>query len=811
MRSLVFTAVQRGVCGGARAGAGVQHGINGVFFMNKPLRILHLEDEPDFSTLVSAILEKEGLDAEIFLATDWTSFCAALDKDSFDLILGDYMLPTCNGIQALQQARQKRPNVPFLLLSGAIGEQAAIEFLRSGATDYVLKNRLDRLVPAIRQAIEAAHERPQDVAVESVPRPSETQYQMIFDRSPVPMWVSDPRTGAFLEVNEAAIQQYGYSRDEFLVRTANDICSAEEAARLAEYLRQAADLGAATGTEYAGVWRHRNRNGTMTEVDITWCLTRFQDRDALLTMARKVAEQPPPVEVSKESDTRLAAAQRIARLGTWDLSAVDPQNILAGKLQWSDETYRIFGIKSPRTPATIESFLSAVHPEDRDRVKDALATALRRKEPLDLDHRIVLPDGETRIVWQRAECSLDDSGNPVQMRGVVMDVTAQRQSEEQCNQSRRMDAVGELSGSAAQEFGEVLIETQRHAMALLGEKRLSDPARASAQQIVRAAESAAGLTRSLLTFGRRMAMEPRRIDLNELLGNLTGALENVLGGSIELQFKRCPQPAFVQADPALMEQVLLHLTLNAREATRKGGHVAIEIFPISLNADNLNYHPAGRAGKFICLSFADNGRGMAPSDLHRLFEPSFPAKDAENRGAPRLAAAYGIVKQHEGWIEVESESGNGATFRVYLPVSKEKDEAAGGRGVRRPVRGGKETILVVDGETTAREWAGSILTSLGYTVLQAGSGAKALEVGRRSKTKIGVLLTEAVLPDPLDGRELADKLRKNRPQLKVIFSSGYDRDVIGKDFVQRGQQFLRKPYDLETLAFTVRACLDRAR
>lgn len=780
--------------------------------MNRPLRVLHLEDEPDFSALVTAIMEREGFDAEVNLVTDMTGFQAALGEGKFDIILADYILPSCTGTQALQMAREKYPRVPFLLLSGAIGEHAAIEILRGGATDYVLKNRLDRLVPAMRRAVDEADERVQRLQAESAARQSEAQYQLIFDGSPVPMWVIDPETRAFLEVNEAAIRHYGYSRDEFMKMTAKTVCSREEMARLTEHLGAGANELPDARIGLAGVWPHRKKGGALIDVDVTWSIIKFQDRYAVLTMAHDVTEIRQAAEALKKSQASLAAAQRIAQLGSWELDLTPGEELNAARLRWSEETWRIFGRKPPTVPVTADMFFNTVPGDDRERVRQAMEQAVRKKEPFDLEHRILLPEGEERVVRERAELACDDTGSPVQLRGIVMDVTERKRLEERLSQSQKMDAIGKLAGELAHDFNNVLTVTHGHALLLMDEKKLSKSGRESAQQIARTAESAAGLTQSLLTFSRRQDMQPRRLDLNQLLSTTTPMLEKLLGAGVKLELKFYPQPAVVQADPGRIEKVVLDLAMNACGSMPEGGQLRIEVFPISLGTDTLPSHPEGRPGKFVCVSVTDNGTGIAPDQLRRIFEPFASTKEAGKQGGLGLATVYGIVKQHEGWIEVESEPGNGTTFRIYLPASREKDDELGKKSAPLKVPGGSETILVVEDEAPVRELVCKVLAAYGYKVLEAVSGAKAIELWKKTKEEVDLLLTDVVLPDELNGRELAERLRKSRPQLKVIFSSGYNQDIMGKDFTpQRGQIFLQKPYDLQKLAQTVRSSLDRGR
>ncbi len=777
--------------------------------MDKPLRILHLEDEPDFSALISALLDKEGLAAELVLVTDFKSFVSALERETFDVIIADFMLPSCNGLQALKLAQEKCPAVPFLLLSGAIGEQAAIDFMRSGATDYVLKSGLERLVPSIRRAVQERQEHTQRVHAESEASESEAHYRRIFEGSPVPMWASDLETGAFLEVNAAAVRHYGHSRDKFLTMTIKDICSPEEASRFAQYLYQVVSKDSEAEIGDAGLWQHRKRLGAIIDVEVTWSIIQFKGRQALLVMANDVTEIRRATEALKRSEASLASAQRIARLGSWELDLTDPENLEANKLHWSDETYRIFGLEPRKVPVTMEFFFNCVHPEHRQRIKEAMNHAFRNHQTYDVEHRILLIGGEERIVRERAEFAFDEKGKAIQMRGIVLDMTERKNLEEQLRQSQKMEAIGQLAGGVAHDFNNILTVAHGHALLLLNEKNLSKAAKESAQHIAQAAERAARLTGSLLAISRRQVMERRRVDLNELINSMTMMLGRILGEDIALQLKYLPQPAFVDGDPGMLEQVLLNLAVNARDAMPKGGQLALEVSLTDVRATPPPDGLEARAGKFICLSVIDDGVGMSPEQLRRIFEPFFTTKEAGNRTGFGLATVYGIVKQHQGWIEADSKPGDGATFRVFLPVSQDKDAASGKKPSKQSIRGGTETILVVEDEAPVRELVGKALTAYGYEILQAASGAKALDIWRRSKGKIDLVLTDIVMPDGLNGRELADKLRKSRPKLKVIFSSGYSPDAVGKDFVlQRGQYFLQKPYDLQKLALTVRTCLD---
>jgi CheY-like chemotaxis protein len=304
-------------------------------------------------------------------------------------------------------------------------------------------------------------------------------------------------------------------------------------------------------------------------------------------------------------------------------------------------------------------------------------------------------------------------------------------------------------------------------------------------------------------------MQPRCLDMNDVVSNMTRMLGRILGEDIALQLHYFSGPALVQADASMMEQVLLNLAVNSRDAMPKGGQLAIRINVLEVDARHADQHHEAHLGRCVCLVAEDTGCGIAAENLRRIFEPFFTTKEIGKGTGLGLATVYGIVKQHQGWIEVESELGKGTTFRVYLPCSVESHRPEKEKPAERAVRGGTETILVVEDETAVRELVCSLLAEHGYRVLQADSGVQALEVWNTSKDRIDLVLTDLVMPDQLNGRELAERLWIERPKLKIIFTSGYSADVVGKDFVlRRGLNYLQKPYQPHKLALTVRDCLD---
>jgi PAS domain S-box-containing protein len=946
--------------------------------MDRRLRILHLEDEPDYSALVGSLFEKDGVPVDLVLVCNRADFEAALQTPPFDVILADYMLPGYDGISALHTAREKCPEVPFLLVSGTIGEQAAIESLKAGATDYVLKLWPERLVPAVHRAAYEAQERAkrhraetQLVQRELVLRESEAHYRLIFDGNPTPMWVFDTETLAFLEVNDAAVRTYGYSREEFLAMTLRDIRPDSDVPALIEYVHKLTSGATPVRVGMAGVWRHRKKDGTLLDAEIKWSPITFRGRCASLGMATDVTERrrnehrdaalsqlgqrlssaTSPIEAARiiktvaddlfsldaftldlyvqETDqvnpilnvdtdrsgkrfdipvTELARtpsqmARRIIERGAELILREEPVTLpgdsvpigdtsrpsaslllvpirnrtkVIGILSIQSYQLRAYGTQDLATLQTLadhcggaleriraeqalheseqrfrdlfEGSPDAIFVEDFDgTVLDVNPVGCRlhsmsRDElvgrkvtelvPPDLRDEVqesfqALVDGTLQQV-EGASWTRDGRAVPVEVRVNrisyagrkavllhVSDISQRKQSEaalrrleEELRQSQKMEAIGQLAGGVAHDFNNILTVIHGHGSLLKANASLDATGGRSAHQIIQAAERAASLTRQLLAFSRRQVIQSRKLDLNEVVTNMTRMLGRILGEDIAVQLHYSPRPALVLADASMMEQVVLNLAVNARDAMRQGGLLTIRVSAIEFKQGDPE-HADRRHGQFVCLTVTDTGCGIPAENLPRIFEPFFTTKEVGKGTGLGLATVYGIVRQHQGWIEVTSQPGKGATFKVFVPATDGSAETGEASASRNAIRGGSETILVVEDETPVRELVCDFLTSCGYKILQAESGLKALELWPQHKDQVDLVLTDLVMPDRINGRELAEKLWLERPHLKVIFTSGYSADVVGKDFVSRtGLSYLQKPYHPHELALAVRDCLD---
>jgi signal transduction histidine kinase len=391
-------------------------------------------------------------------------------------------------------------------------------------------------------------------------------------------------------------------------------------------------------------------------------------------------------------------------------------------------------------------------------------------------------------------------------------ITERKLLEAQLRQAQKMEAVGQLAGGVAHDFNNMMAVIRGNAdLLLMDADQFSAQTNNGLKHIVGASERAANLTRQLLVFSRKQVMQDQPLALNELIRNLTKMLHRVIREDIHLECRYADQGPFVQADPGMLEQVLLNLVVNARDAMPTGGSLQIATERVRFAPADARAHPEARAGDFACLSVSDAGTGIAPELLPRIFEPFFTTKEPGKGTGLGLATVYGIVKQHQGWVEVASRVGEGTIFKIFLPAISTPAATETAAGPEAELRGGSETILLVEDEFSVRMITRRVLESFHYKVHEATCAREALEVWGQHHGEIALLLTDIVMPEGVSGRDLAQQLRAQRSGLKVIFMSGYSSDVIGKDteFFRKNQgHFLQKPFPTGTLIRTVRQCLD---
>jgi len=461
-----------------------------------------------------------------------------------------------------------------------------------------------------------------------------------------------------------------------------------------------------------------------------------------------------------------------------------------------------------------------LHPEDVSRVEALLQEKIATKDGW---FGIVLrwrhKDGSYRHLESSATPMVDGQGNLIGFQGADRDITERIRAEElrsrleaQLRQSQKMEAFGQLAGGIAHDFNNMLTVINGYSEFLADQLNAADPLLDYVKEIRHAGERAASLTRQLLTFSRRRVVQAKDLDLNEIVGNMIKMFQRVIGEHIALETHFAPGGAPLRADPGMIEQVLMNLAVNARDAMPKGGRLLLRTAVVDYEAATISTHPKARPGSYIRLTVTDSGCGIAPEILPHIFEPFFTTKEIGKGTGLGLATVFGIVEQHQGWIEVESHVGTGTTFRINLPSLAGAIATVGGKSAASKVRGGIETILLVEDEAPVRELTCKYLERYGYRVLHAASGPAALELWQQHRQTIDLLMTDMMMPGGITGLDLAAQLQEEKPSLKIVYSTGYSEEALGEDFLSRGGIWLlQKPYSPDELGRVVRNALDARR
>jgi two-component system cell cycle sensor histidine kinase/response regulator CckA len=633
------------------------------------MHILLLEDNLRDRQLLEKTLMNEGLVCQITHAKSKEEFQAALEQAKYDLIISDFTIPAYSGIAALTASRELQPDTPFIFVAETIGEEQAVESLKSGAADYVLKERLNGLGQAVRRALrEAKEQKERHRAAEQV-RVQSSALEAVANG----IILTDP-AGKILFANKAFCAMTGYALEEILGKTPGFLNSGKHDA---DFFRELWNT-ILKGRVWQGELINRRKDGTFYNEEMT--ITPIQG-----------------------------------------------------------------------TNGEISHFIS-----------------------------------------------------------VKQDITKRKQRKEQLHQARKMEAIGQLAGGIAHDFNNLLTVIHGNVqLVLMDESQLKEENRQCLKQVIDATERAGNLTRQLLAFGRKQAIQFQPLNLNDVIGNFTKMLKRVIGEHIVLQCCYAEDLPSVDADVGMIEQILINLIVNARDAMPQGGSIVITTEAISIDVSRVDSHPEAQPGEFVCITVGDTGMGIYPEYLPRIFEPFFTTKEAGKGTGLGLATVYGIVKQHQGWIEVSSQLGSGTTFKIFLP--------AGAPGVKQKLvpqmkasaAVGHEKILLVEDDADVRMVARDVLEASGYQIWEASNGLEALNVWKTNAAQIDLLLTDVIMPGGLNGRELSDRLRKERPGLKVILMTGYSPDLMVK--IQPQCHILTKPFSMEGLTETVRNCLDTAR
>jgi two-component system cell cycle sensor histidine kinase/response regulator CckA len=515
------------------------------------------------------------------------------------------------------------------------------------------------------------------------------------------------------------------------------------------------------------------------------------------------------------TQTDLNAAESRYRTLVERLPAITYIAELGASGRWhyvSPQIESMLGFSAQEWLSDSSNWISRIHPEDRESVLAVEESFQKNRDLFQTEYRLFARDG--RVLWFRDEAVTlpTTEEQPFLMQGVMYDITERKRLEEQLRHSQKMEAVGLLAGGVAHDFNNVLMLIQAHNERLRATLAPDTPACKESSGIEHAVTRAASLTGRLLAFSRKQVLQPRVMDLNEVLTEVARLLDRLIGKSIALSVVSAPQLWPIKADPGQIEQLIMNLAVNARDAMPQGGQLLIETRNAEIHATHPQFREGARPGRYVTLIVRDTGVGMDRDTQIHMFEPFFTTKEPGKGTGLGLAIVYGVVKQAGGWTRVESKPGQGTTFEIYLPRAEESKAPA----ILAEVQGdlavtprGSETILIVEDEAGIREVASDSLQRLGYKVLTAMDGNDALRIAEGHEDLIHLLVTDMAMPN-VGGKELAERLRQVRPEIKVLFMSGYpDHPALAGADVDGKTTVLQKPFLLGTLAHKVRSLLDQ--
>jgi two-component system, cell cycle sensor histidine kinase and response regulator CckA len=748
------------------------------------------------------IIEHSELDAELIkraLGADFVVECQvvgtleefqnALLAGPWDVILSDFNLPGWSGADALLYLHETGLDIPFIIVTGTLGEERAAECFRMGATDYVLKHRLDLIPVAVARALKESGLRKRTAAAEERLRVALESYRTLVENAPYGICRTSVESDRFLAVNNAFVNMLGYNSVEevLALRISEDVY-------VNPNLRSSFIGKLAVGEPFVDTEHElRHKSGGTVTVRASGRLLRdpstggtcFEAFVEDITAAKKTAEE------LRRSEERYRLLFMDSPLPMWIYEPETLQflavNHAAEQLYgYSSEEFRSLTIKDIRPPEDVPVLLEflAQHPEKprlwRHRRKDGTI--------LDVDiHEHRFPELGALVL--------------------INDVTERLAVERLFRQAQKMEAIGRLAGGIAHDFNNLLMIINSYSQLVISRAESDAVVSKYAHQIIEAGKRAAELTQQLLLFSRKQVLVPSVIETNKAIAALGKMLPRVIGEDVQMRLELSPDTGRVRLGRGLLDQVIMNLVVNARDAMPKGGRLNIESSNVYLREDYAGSHGGEvTPGWYVRITFTDTGIGMNAETRNRIFEPFFTTKERGKGTGLGLATVYGIIKQAGGFIWVYTEVDHGTTFKIYLPRA---DEAATPERVLPPVEPsrGSELILIVEDEASLRSAAREYLEMQGYRVLEASDGVDALAVCRAQTEPIKVIITDIVMPI-MNGPEMAAKATKVHPNAKVICMSGYTDRSVNPSELPECNLFLQKPFDLEALARSIRAVLE---
>ena len=786
-----------------------------------PIRILMVEDNALDAELITLQLRRAGLPFTFERTWSDQGMRDALASHDFDVILADHVLPGFSGDLALELAGALAPEVPFIFVSGTLSEELAVEALKRGARDYVVKSRLQRLPDAILRAINEAQERRRLLQVESALSESHQRLRLITDSLPALIAYLD-RDHHYRFANQAYMEWHGLDPEAMVGRHAREMVGDEGFASLQEHLDKVLRGERVSFETLAhrrvGPPRHAQVDfvpeldadgGVLGYYAMARDISELKQVQALLTASNESLERQVSERTSAlhRSESRLQALFESSfqhqNLLTLDGHIIDTNSASLAAILATKEEVRGALYCEAAWFADTEGVPAIVC----QAVLEAAAGNASRHE-LDL----LLPTGKRTFEFSFRPL-LDHQGTITAVVSEAVETTARRQAEEALRQSQKIEAVGQLTGGIAHDFNNILTVIAGNVeYAKLLTERLGDVADGSTRALDNALKGvmrAANVTQRLLAFSRRQPLRNMPVDLNAQVRDMEDMLHRSLGELVQLEIVHHPDIWCVEVDPSQLEASVLNLAVNARDAMPEGGRLVIEVDNAHLDDDFTAQNPDVPPGHYAMLRVKDTGHGMSAETLTRVFEPFFTTKEVGRGTGLGLSMVYGFVKQSGGHVLVDSAPGAGTSITLLFPRSAAELPQAGQtehRGLGGYEMQEEATVLVAEDNDDVRAYTVDTLRQLGYRVLEAHDGASAMRLLERTDVDVDLLFSDIVMPG-MSGWELAKRALAHKPALRVLFTSGYPRDIDASGAVGRNIAILGKPFTRSDLARSIRGSL----
>ncbi len=770
--------------------------------MKEKLKLLNIEDSELDTELLILHLKKEGYELDYKRVDNLHQLEEALTNEEWDIIISDYSMPGFGVDEALSFVKQTELDVPFIVISGTIGEEKAVKVMRAGASDYLMKDNLKRLAPAIERELHEAENRRRKRESEKSLIESEKRLKLALSAAKMGVWEWDIITEEVVGSSEF-YSIWGIEKSVLEKKDFENAIHPEDLSYILQKIGDSIEKHELYEAEYRFI-----RNGEIRYVS-NLGVTEYDEQGNPLKMygtIQDITDRKKSEKELLESEQRFRALASSAHR-VW---GSDPD----GFIQKPDSSLDRAAI-SKLSESEYYWWLDLIHPDERESTLEKWKESVKTREIYEIENRIVDEDKGYRYYYVRAVPVFNEDGSVREWVGMNLDITERKLAEESLHkseakliQAQKLESVGRLAGGIAHDFNNMLTAINGYSDLALRKLSANDPLRHYIEEIKKSGERSASLTQQLLAFSRKQVLKPRIIDINNIIHETHSMLSRLIGEDIQFESNLAPDIKLIKVDVGQLSQVIMNLIVNARDAMPDGGKLTIETANVVFDEQFSEFYFEAKPGRYVMLTVSDTGIGMDKEVQKNIFEPFYTTKEISKGTGLGLSTVYGIVKQSGGYIWVYSEPDKGAIFKIYFPQVEDEIKPVIEREPSPSFHSGSETVLLAEDEDMVRNLCRQVLESCGYQVIEAKNGIEALELFKENSAKVDLLMTDIVMPK-MGGKELAENLRKLSPGLPILFMSGYPDDaVVRHGIIDAEMNYLQKPFTFNTLTQKVRELLD---